>query len=159
MTAIETEDGARWAESKIKSLTGGDKIAARFMRCDFFEFCPEFKLVIAGNHKPGLRSVDEAIRRRLHLVPFTVTIPPGERDPRLAEKLRAEFPGILAWAVRGCLDWQERGAEPPGRCAQRDRRLHGRRRCHRTMARGWLHQRRGSLDIWGCALPGLQGMV
>jgi putative DNA primase/helicase len=113
VTAIETEDGTRWAESKIKSLTGGDKIAARFMRCDFFEFIPEFKLVIAGNHKPGLRSVDEAIRRRFHLVPFTVTIPPGERDPRLGEKLRAEFPGILAWAVRGCLEWQEEGLNAP----------------------------------------------
>jgi putative DNA primase/helicase len=113
VTAIETEDGSRWAESKIKSLTGGDKIAARFMRCDFFEFVPEFKLVIAGNHKPGLRSVDEAIRRRLHLVPFTVTIPQEERDPSLAEKLRAEFPGILAWAIRGCLAWQEHGLNPP----------------------------------------------
>ena len=113
VTAIETEDGTRWAESKIKSLTGGDKIAARFMRCDFFEFLPEFKLVMAGNHKPGLRSVDEAIRRRFHLVPFTVTIPPRERDPRLTEKLRAEFPGILSWAVRGCLEWQEQGLNPP----------------------------------------------
>ena len=62
------------------------------MRCDFFEFLPEFKLVVAGNHKPGLRSVDEAIRRRLHLVPFTVTIPPEERDPRLVEKLGRSFP-------------------------------------------------------------------
>lgn len=113
VTAIETEDGARWAESKIKSLTGGDKIAARFMRCDFFEFLPEFKLVIAGNHKPGLRSVDEAIRRRLHLVPFTVTIPEVERDPKLGEKLRAEFPGILAWAIKGCLEWQRDGLKPP----------------------------------------------
>ena len=113
MTAIETEDGARWAESKIKSLTGGDKIAARFMRCDFFEFLPEFKLVIAGNHKPGLRSVDEAIRRRLHLIPFTITIPQEERDPSLAEKLRAEFPGILAWAIQGCLEWQREGLKPP----------------------------------------------
>jgi putative DNA primase/helicase len=111
--ATETEDGARWAESKIKSLTGGDKIAARFMRCDFFEFLPEFKLVIAGNHKPGLRSVDEAIRRRLHLVPFTVTIPLAERDPRLVEKLRAEFPGILTWAIKGCLAWQAEGLNPP----------------------------------------------
>ena len=83
------------------------------MRGDFFEFIPEFKLIIAGNHKPGLRSVDEAIRRRLHLVPFTVTIPQKERDPSLAEKLRAEFPGILAWAIRGCLDWQEYGLNPP----------------------------------------------
>jgi putative DNA primase/helicase len=113
VTAIETEDGARWAESKIKSLTGGDKIAARFMRCDFFEFIPEFKLVIAGNHKPGLRSVDEAIRRRLHLVPFTITIPEEERDPRLIEKLKAEFPGILAWAIQGCLEWQHHGLNPP----------------------------------------------
>lgn len=113
VTAIETEDGARWAESKIKSLTGGDKIAARFMRCDFFEFFPEFKLVIAGNHKPGLRSVDEAIRRRLHLVPFTVTIPQDERDPRLGEKLRVEFPGILSWAIQGCLAWQQDGLNPP----------------------------------------------
>lgn len=113
VTAIETEDGARWAESKIKSLTGGDKIAARFMRCDFFEFRPEFKLVIAGNHKPGLRSVDEAIRQRLYLVPFTVTIPETERDPLLSEKLQVEFPGILSWAVQGCLDWQKEGLNAP----------------------------------------------
>jgi putative DNA primase/helicase len=113
VTANETEDGVQWAESKIKSLTGGDKIAARFMRCDFFEFIPEFKLIIAGNHKPGLRSVDEAIRRRLHLVPFTITIPERERDPRLIEKLRAEFPGILAWAIQGCLEWQKHGLSPP----------------------------------------------
>jgi P4 family phage/plasmid primase-like protien len=113
VTAIETEDGARWAESRIKSLTGGDKIAARFMRCDFFEFRPEFKLAIAGNHKPSLRSVDEAIRRRLHLVPFTVSIPASERDHLLTEKLQAEFPGILQWAIEGCLDWQREGLGAP----------------------------------------------
>jgi putative DNA primase/helicase len=113
VTAIETEDGMRWAESKIKSLTGGDKIAARFMRCDFFEFTPEFKLVIAGNHKPGLRSVDEAIRRRLHLIPFTVTIPQEGRDPSLGEKLRAEYPGVLAWSIQGCLNWQRERLNPP----------------------------------------------
>jgi putative DNA primase/helicase len=111
--AVETEDGARWAESKIKSLTGGDKVTARFMRGDYFEFIPEFKLVIAGNHKPGLRSVDEAIRRRLNLVPFTVTIPKDERDSRLSEKLRSEFSGILKWALQGCLDWQRRGLSAP----------------------------------------------
>jgi putative DNA primase/helicase len=81
VTATETEDGRAWAEAKIKILTGGDKIAARFMRQDFFEFVPNFKLVIAGNHMPGLRSIDEAIRRRLYLIPFSVTIPPDERDP------------------------------------------------------------------------------
>jgi putative DNA primase/helicase len=113
VTSVETEEGRRWAESKIKTLTGGDKIAARFMRQDFFEFTPQFKLVIAGNHKPGLRSVDEAIRRRLNLIPFTVTIPSAERDPDLAQKLRAEWPGILAWTIEGCLAWQRDGLAAP----------------------------------------------
>jgi putative DNA primase/helicase len=113
VTAIETEEGRRWAEAKIKSLTGGDKIAARFMRQDFFEFTPQFKLIIAGNHKPTLRTVDEAIRRRFHLVPFTVTIPPDQRDKNLAEKLKAEWPGILQWMIDGCLAWQRDGLNPP----------------------------------------------
>jgi putative DNA primase/helicase len=113
VTAIETEDGRRWAESKIKVLTGGDKIAARFMRQDFFEFAPQFKLVIAGNHKPGLRSVDEAIRRRLHLIPFKVTIPADERDPGLREELQREYPAILRWAIEGCIEWQRLGLNPP----------------------------------------------
>src|SRR6266404_6097244 len=113
VTAIETEEGRRWAESRIKSLTGGDKIAARFMRQDYFEFTPQFKLVIAGNHKPGLRSVDEAIRRRFNLIPFTVHIPPAERDETLTERLKQEWPGILSWMIDGCLEWQERGLCPP----------------------------------------------
>ena len=113
MTAIETEEGRRWAESKIKSLTGGDKISARFMRQDFFEFIPQFKLFIAGNHKPGLRSVDEAIRRRFHLIPFTVTIPPEQRDEALPERLKSEWPGILQWMIKGCLEWQRSGLMPP----------------------------------------------
>jgi putative DNA primase/helicase len=113
VTAVEVEEGRRWAESKIKSLTGGDKIAARFMKQDFFEFIPTFKLIIAGNHRPGLRSVDEAIRRRFNLVPFVVTIPPAERDETLADQLKTEWPGILAWAIDGCLEWQERGLAPP----------------------------------------------
>jgi putative DNA primase/helicase len=113
VTAVETEEGRRWDEAKIKALTGGDKIAARFMRQDFFEFNPNFKLLLAGNHKPGLRSVDEAIRRRFHLLPFLAIIPPDERDDQLGEKLKAERPGILAWMIQGCLDWQRRGLEPP----------------------------------------------
>jgi putative DNA primase/helicase len=118
VTAVETEEGRRWAESKIKSLTGGDQISARFMRQDFFEFTPQFKLVIAGNHKPGLRSVDEAIRRRFHLVPFSVTIPPKERDIDLANKLRDEWPGILQWAIEGCLKWQAEGLGRPKAVAE-----------------------------------------
>jgi putative DNA primase/helicase len=113
VTAIETEEGRRWAETKLKSLTGGDRIAARFMRQDFFEFMPVFKLLVAGNHKPALSSVDEAIRRRLHLIPFAVTIPEGERDKDLTDKLKAEWPGILSWMIEGCLAWQRDGLNPP----------------------------------------------
>ncbi|WP_347252861.1 phage/plasmid primase, P4 family [Dokdonella sp.] len=114
VAAIETEQGRRWAESKVKNLTGGDKISARFMRQDFFEFFPQFKLVVAGNHKPAIRNIDEAMKRRLHLIPFTITVPPERRDKHLQQKLLAERDGILAWAVQGCLDWQRLGRlDPP----------------------------------------------
>jgi putative DNA primase/helicase len=113
VSSVETEEGRRWAESRIKQLTGGDQVKARFMRQDFFEYTPQFKLVIAGNHKPGLRSVDEAIRRRVNLVPFAVTIPPEERDIAFNEKLEPELPGIFAWMIRGCMAWQERRLDPP----------------------------------------------
>jgi putative DNA primase/helicase len=113
VTATETEEGRRWAETRIKQLTGGDRIAARFMRQDYFEFRPQFTLIIVGNHKPGLRTVDEAIRRRFQLVPFTVTIPESERDRDLGDKLKAEWPGILHWCVQGCLKWQDKGLAPP----------------------------------------------
>ena len=105
----EIEVGKTWAEAKINSLTGGDRLQGRFMRQDFFEFDPQFKLMVVGNNKPSLRGVDEAIRRRLHLIPFTVTIPPDERDPDLPDKLRAEWPAILRWAIDGCLAWQREG--------------------------------------------------
>jgi P4 family phage/plasmid primase-like protien len=113
VTAVETEQGRHWAESKVKTLTGGDEISARFMRQDFFTFTPQFKLIIVGNHKPSLRSVNEAMRRRFHLVPFNVTIPEAERDLDLAEKLRAEWPGILQWAIEGCIAWHRDGLNPP----------------------------------------------
>lgn len=113
VTAQETEEGRRWAESRIKAMTGGDPITARFMRQDFFTYQPSFKLFIAGNHRPGLRGVDEAIRRRFNLIPFTVTIPPEERDDQLSAKLREEWSGILSWAIEGCLEWQRVGLAPP----------------------------------------------
>ncbi|AUM00548.1 hypothetical protein B4966_10515 [Rhodocyclaceae bacterium] len=116
VAAIETEQGRRWAESKVKSLTGGDKISARFMRQDFFEFFPQFKLFVAGNHKPAIRNIDEAMKRRLHLIPFTITVPPQQRDKHLQQKLLAERDGILAWAVEGCLAWQRLGRLDPPRC-------------------------------------------
>jgi putative DNA primase/helicase len=113
VTATETEEGRRWAESRIKMLTGGDRVRARFMRQDLFSFVPQLKLMISGNHKPGLRSIDEAIRRRFNLIPFTVTILDKERDKELSEKLKGEWPGILAWMIEGCLAWQREGLNSP----------------------------------------------
>jgi putative DNA primase/helicase len=113
VTATETEAGRHWAESRIKELTGGEKIAARFMHQNFFEYQPAFKPWLSGNHTPRLRSVGLAMRRRVNLIPFTVTIPEDERDPQLVEKLKAEWQGILQWMIDGCLDWQERGLAPP----------------------------------------------
>jgi putative DNA primase/helicase len=113
VVAHETQRGRRWDESKIKAITGGDKITARFMRQDFFDFTPTFKLLICGNHKPRLSGVDEAMRRRLLLVPFTVQIAKAERDPQLADKLRLEWPAIQRWMIDGCLEWQRSGLAPP----------------------------------------------
>jgi putative DNA primase/helicase len=113
VTASETERGRTWDENKIKTITGGDEVSARFMRGDFFEYVPQFKIIVAGNNKPKLKSTDEAIRRRFNLIPFLATIPPEERDLDLGEKLRAEYPGILRWAVEGCLEWQRIGLDPP----------------------------------------------
>jgi putative DNA primase/helicase len=113
VTAVETEQGRKWADAKIKQLTGGDPISARFMRQDFFEYMPQFKLVVAGNHKPGLRCVDEAAKRRINLIPFAVTIPPERRDKDLLNKLKAEAGGILRWMIDGCVKWQEQGLCPP----------------------------------------------
>lgn len=109
----ETEDGRRFAETMIKQLTGQDTIAARFLFAEYFEFIPNFKIWLAANHKPVIRGDDYAIWRRIRLIPFAVTIPPEEKDGKLPEKLRAEYPGILAWAVQGCLEWQQQGLNPP----------------------------------------------
>jgi len=111
VAASEVQAGRRWDEQRLKSLTGGEKIRARFMRQDFFEYLPQFKLFFVGNHKPEIRNVDPAMRRRIHLVPFTVT--PAKVDKLLSEKLRAEYPAILAWAIEGCLDWQANGLQIP----------------------------------------------
>ena len=107
----ETEEGRAWAESRIKALTGGDPITARFMRQDFFTFTPAFKLTISGNHKPALRNVDDAARRRFNVVPFTHK--PAKPDSDLPEKLKSEWPGILRWMIEGCLAWQRDGLARP----------------------------------------------
>ena len=109
----ETAEGAQFNETLVKQLTGGDKISARRMKEDFWEFKPTHKILMCTNHKPEIRETKNAIWRRVKLVPFNVTIPTDEQDPRLPEKLRAEYPGILAWCVEGCLDWIELGLEIP----------------------------------------------
>jgi putative DNA primase/helicase len=115
VVAQETEENRSWAISRIKMMTGGDLITARFMRQDFFTYKPQFKLLILGNHKPALHNVDEATRRRFHLIPFTVTIPERERDPSLPERLKAEHPAILGWMMRGFEEWDRIGLAPPAR--------------------------------------------
>jgi P4 family phage/plasmid primase-like protien len=109
----ETAEGAQFNETLVKQLTGGDKISARRMKEDFWEFKPTHKILMCTNHKPEIRETKNAIWRRVKLVPFNVTIPTDEQDARLPDKLRAEYPGILAWCVEGCLDWIELGLEIP----------------------------------------------
>ncbi len=113
VTAVETGEGHRWNESRLKLLTGGDQLTARFMRGDFFSFVPTFKFLIAGNHRPTLRTVDEAMRRRLHLLPFLANIASGDRDPELPEKLKSEWPGILRWTIAGSVTWFRDGLCAP----------------------------------------------
>jgi putative DNA primase/helicase len=113
VTVAETEAGKRWAESRIKNLTGDDPVPARFMHQDFFEYVPQFKLIVYGNHKPALNAVNEAIRRRVNMLPFNVTISDDKRDRNLPQKLEAEWPGILTWMIDGCLQWQRLGLQPP----------------------------------------------
>ncbi|MBU8539484.1 hypothetical protein J3S20_16685 [Roseomonas tokyonensis] len=111
VTATETEEGRAWAEARIKQMTGGDPVTARFMRQDFFTYTPQFKLTIAGNHKPALKNVDDAARRRFNIVPFLHK--PERPDHQLERKLRGEWPGILRWMIEGCLDWQRHGLVRP----------------------------------------------
>jgi len=113
VATTEVEEGRRMAETLVKQMTGGDRQKGRFMRQDWFEFEPTYKLWLAANHRPIIRSTDYGIWRRIRLIPFEVTIPPDQQDRQLLTKLRAEFEGILAWAVQGCLDWQRLGLGEP----------------------------------------------
>lgn len=109
--AVVVEAWPRLAESVIKELTGGDSITARRVYEDFWQFSPTHKIWLATNHKPQVSGTDTAIWRRLVLIPFSVFIPEEERDRSLLEKLQAELPGILAWCVQGCIDWQKHGLQ------------------------------------------------
>ena len=111
VTSSETQIGRRWDEQRLKMLSGGERVKARFMRQDNMMYRPTFKLLFSGNHQPHIRSLDEAMRRRIHIVPFTRK--PAVRDSELSDKLRAEYPGILAWMLHGCARWQKEGLQPP----------------------------------------------
>lgn len=109
--ATETEKGRAWNESKIKALTGGDKVRARYMRQDSFEYVPQFKIVVSGNNKPTIKSTDEAMARRLQLVPFETQVQP---DPTFEAKMLArESEAILAWVLEGLAEYEKHGLSPP----------------------------------------------
>jgi putative DNA primase/helicase len=113
VSAIETSEGRALAESFVKAVTGGDRISARFLYTEFFDFEPVFKLWLGTNHKPIIKGGDEGIWRRVRLVQFEERFEGEHCDPNLRTKLDAELPGILAWSVRGCVEWQKRGLKPP----------------------------------------------
>jgi putative DNA primase/helicase len=111
VTASETESTQKWSEARVNRLTGGDAITANFMHRDHFTYYPQFKLMLAANHKPRLPTVNDAARRRYNIVPFLHK--PKKPDQSLPDKLRAEYPAILRWAIEGCLDWQANGLIKP----------------------------------------------
>ncbi|NUO62256.1 MAG: hypothetical protein HOQ34_01655 [Gemmatimonadaceae bacterium] len=113
VTSSEVGEGKRLNESLVKTLTGDETVTARFLHAEFFEFKPAFKLWLAANHKPVIRGTDNAIWDRIRLIPFTVAIPPEERDRGLREALLSELPGILAWAVGGAVLWHRHGLGTP----------------------------------------------
>jgi putative DNA primase/helicase len=113
VTGVETEDGRRLAEAKVKQITGGDTIAARFLHKEFFQFQPQFKIWIGTNHRPVIRGTDEGIWRRIRLVPFTVYIPDGRVDEKLKEKLISEASGIINWLLTGLEEYRLGGLMEP----------------------------------------------
>ncbi|MDP9486811.1 MAG: phage/plasmid primase, P4 family, partial [Actinomycetota bacterium] len=113
VSAAEVEKGRRLAESKVKQLTGSDTVTARFLFGEHFSFRPEFKLWLSTNNKPVIQGTDDAIWDRIRLIPFTQRFEGGKADPKLPEKLREELPGVFAWLVEGCLEWQEHGLGEP----------------------------------------------
>ena len=151
VVASETQQGRRLDEALVKDLTGGERIRARRMREDFWEFAPTHKVILLTNHKPGIRGTDDAIWRRLRLVPFTATFwdpadpgkdplqLPGNRrqDKQLGAKLASEREGILAWLVRGCLDWQRDGLTLPEQVKVATREY----RQDEDVVGGWLAER------------------
>lgn len=113
VSAVETDEGRRLAEGLVKRITGNDTLTARFLNAEFFDFTPRFALWLAANHLPTIRGTDDAIWRRIRLIPFNVQIPESERDKHLDDKLKAEADGILTWAIEGAVTWAAEGLTQP----------------------------------------------
>jgi putative DNA primase/helicase len=113
VTTTEAEQGKRLSEPLIKQCTGNDRVTARFLYGEFFNFLPSFKIFMATNHKPVIKGTDYGIWRRIKLIPFTTTIPEEKQDRRLQEKLNAEASGILNWLIEGALRWRREGLNTP----------------------------------------------
>jgi putative DNA primase/helicase len=139
VVSLEMTEGRKLAEGLVKQLTGGDTVAARFLHREFFEFRPTFKLWLCANSKPRVRDDDEAMWRRILLIPFEQEIPEEKRDPVIKQILTTDLKAreaILAWAVRGCLEWQERGLDPP----QAVRGATTTYRCEMDPLQAWLEE-------------------
>jgi putative DNA primase/helicase len=113
VTTTEAEQGRRLSEPLIKQITGNDRMTARFLYGEFFNFVPTFKIFMATNHKPVIRGTDHGIWRRIKLIPFTTRIAEEKQDKRLEERLRGEAPGILNWLLEGTARWRREGLRPP----------------------------------------------
>ncbi|MBX3053134.1 MAG: hypothetical protein KF753_16745 [Caldilineaceae bacterium] len=107
--ASESDESRKLDEARVKHLTGNERVTARYMRAEWFEFTPAFTLWLATNHRPIITGTDDAIWDRIRLIHFAVKIVEEERDRTLVHRLTQEGPGILAWAVQGCLAWQQEG--------------------------------------------------
>ncbi|MDR1930408.1 MAG: DUF5906 domain-containing protein [Treponema sp.] len=113
VTTTEAEQGKRLSEPLIKQITGNDRMTARFLYGEFFNFVPTFKIFMATNHKPVIRGTDYGIWRRIKLIPFTTRIEEEMQDKHLEEKLRAESSGILNWLLEGTARWRREGLKAP----------------------------------------------
>ncbi|MEK7172614.1 MAG: phage/plasmid primase, P4 family [Patescibacteria group bacterium] len=109
----EVNENQYWNESLVKDLTGGDTITARFLHKKFFSFHPEFKLFVYGNHKPNLRGTDLGIKRRIKLIPFTVTFDGKKDKAQIKRELNNELSGILNWALEGLRNLNKESFDEP----------------------------------------------
>jgi putative DNA primase/helicase len=113
VTTTEAEQGKRLSEPLIKQITGNDRMTARFLYGEFFNFVPTFKIFMATNHKPVIKGTDYGIWRRIKLIPFTTRIEEEKQDKHLEEKLRSEASGILNWLLEGAMRWKKEGLRAP----------------------------------------------